>query len=524
MAIVSANDASYYFLFLIWFLTALLVHSLIKACFKLKPRSKVPHPPSPLSLPFLGHLHLVGPVLPKSFQALARTHGPLMRLRLGASSCIVASSASIARELFKTQELNFSSRPEFGSSEHFIYRGSRFIMAPYGDYWRFMKKLCMTKLLAVPQLDKFLDVREEEVERLVKSVMESARGGKASDLSKELTTFTNNVICRMVMSTRCSGTANDAEKIHELVKTCLELAGKLSVGDVLGPLRWLDFSGNGKKLEAALWEFDRIVERIMKEHEEKLINKSVTDRKDLMDILLETHNDPTAEMKITRKDMKSFVLDLFMAGTDTSSAAMQWAMAELINRPEAFKKLQDEINSVVGPTRLVQESDVPNLPYLRAVIKETLRLHPSAPLIIRECGEDCSVDSYLVEAKTRVLINVYAIMRDPEIWNDPDEFMPERFLESSGERIGEHQMEFKGQNFRYLPFGSGRRGCAGASLAMQVMHPAVGSLVQCFDWKVMEGEGAVDLSHGSGFAAEMAKPLVCRPVVRVNPFGHGTRK
>ncbi|KAL3715832.1 hypothetical protein ACJRO7_007565 [Eucalyptus globulus] len=517
MAMVSANDVFYCFLFLV-FLAALLVHSLIKACFKLKPRSKVPPPPTPLSLPFLGHLHLIGPVLDKSLQGLARNHGPLMRLHLGASSCVIASSASVAREMLKTQELKFLSRPEFGSSDHFIYRGSRFIMSPYGDYWRFMKKLCMTRLLAVPQLERFLDVREEEVQRLVKSVIGSARSGKASDLSKELATFSNNVICRMVMSTRCSGTENDAKEIHELVKACIELAGKLSVGDVLGPLRWLDFSGNGKKLEAVLWEFDGMVERVMKEHEEKLINGSVAERKDLMDILLETHNDPTAEMKITRKDMKSFLLDIFMAGTDTTSVATQWAMAELINHPGAYKKLQDEINSVVGPTRLVRESDIPNLPYLRAVVKETLRLHSSAPIILRECGEDCSVNGYLVEAKTRVLINVYAIMRDPEMWTDPDEFAPERFLESSDEKIGEHQMEFKGQNFRYQPFGSGRRGCAGASLAMLVVHAAVGSLVQCFDWRMMEGQGAVDLSQGPGFTAEMAKPLVCYPVVHVDPF------
>jgi len=210
--------------------------------------------------------------------------------------------------------------------------------------------------------------------------------------------------------------------------------------------------------------------------------------------------------------------DIFMAGTDTTSVATQWAMAELINRPETYKKLQDEINSVVGPTRLVRESDIPNLPYLRTVVKETLRLHPSAPIILRECGEDCSVNGYLVEAKTRVLINVYAIMRDPEMWTDPDEFAPERFLESSDEKIGEHQIEFKGQNFRYQPFGSGRRGCAGASLAMLVVHAAVGSLVQCFNWWMIEGEGAVDLSQGPGFAAEMAKPLVCYPVVHVDPF------
>ncbi|KAF8007165.1 hypothetical protein BT93_K1230 [Corymbia citriodora subsp. variegata] len=500
MAIVTANDVFSCFLFLVW------------------PRSRVPPPPSPLSLPFLGHLHLIGPVLPTSLQALARRHGPLMQLRLGASSCVVASSASIAREILKTQDVKFASRPEFASSEHFIYRGSRFIMAPYGDYWRFMKKLCLTRLLGAPQLERFLDVREEEVQRLVESVIECLRAGKASDLSKELTTFSNNVICRMMMSTRCSGTENDAKGIHELVKACMELAVKLSVGDILGPLRWLDFSGNGKKLEVVLREFDQIVERIMKQHEEKLINGSVADRKDLMDIVLETHDDPAAEVKITRNDIKSFILDIFLAGTETSSAAMQWAMAELINCPEAYKKLQDEIGSVVGPTRLVRESDIPSLPYLRAVVKETLRLHSPAALIIRECREDCSVDGYLVEAKSRVLINAYAIMRDPEMWTDSDVFAPERFLESSNGKTGEHQREFKDQNFRYLPFGSRRRGCVGASLALSVMHLGVGSLVQCFDWKMMEGEEAVDLSQGPGFGAEMAKPLVCYPVVHVDPF------
>ncbi|KDO57269.1 hypothetical protein CISIN_1g045055mg, partial [Citrus sinensis] len=459
MAITTAGDLLFYLVFLIWFITALLIHSFIKTYLKQAPSSISP-PPSPPALPLIGHLHLVGKVLPKSFQTLARRYGPLMQIRLGASACVVVSNADVAKEIFKTQELNFSSRPEFGSSEYFIYRGSRFVLAQYGDYWRFMKKLCMTRLLAVPQLDMFIDVREQEKIKLVESVMKCYREGKPCHLSSELTTLTNNTICRMAMSTRCSGSHNEAKEIEGLVRTCLELAGKVSVGDVLGPFKIFDFSGSGKKLVSALHKFDRIVERILKEHEEEAIKGFEADqRKDLMDILLEIYRDSNAELKLTKKDIKSFLLDVFMAGTDTSSAAMQWAMGELLNRPEAFNKLREEINAVVGPNRLVKESDVQNLPYLRAVIRETLRLHPSAPLIIRECAEDCMVNGSLVKAKTRVLVNVYAIMRDPELWANPDEFMPERFLERSGEKIGEHQMEFKGQNFRYLPFGSGRRGC-----------------------------------------------------------------
>ncbi|KAK8609226.1 hypothetical protein V6N13_025532 [Hibiscus sabdariffa] len=392
----------YYLPYLIWFIIVVVVHSLIKNF--LKPaRTLVPDPPSPPALPFIGHLHLVRSVLPKSFQDLARRYGPLMGIRLGASSCLVVSNAAVAKEVLKTHDLEFCSRPEFGSSEHFIYRGSRFILAQYGDYWRFMKKLCMTRLLAVPQLDKFADIRDQEKVKLVESVIECCKQGKACDLSSELTTLANNTICRMAMSTRCSGSGNEAAEIKELIRTCLNLSGKLSVGDILGPLKVLDFSGNGNKLKAALLKYDRLVERIIKEHQDKASEGFDENQKmDLLDILLEVYRDPTAEVKISMKDIKSFLLDIFMAG-------------------------------------------------------------------------------------------------------------------SSDEKIGEQQMEFKGQNFRFLPFGSGRRGCPGASLAMLVMHAALGSLVQCFDWEVEGGE-KVDLSPGPGFGSEMACPLVCYPTLRLNPL------
>ncbi|XP_075666024.1 cytochrome P450 93A2-like [Castanea sativa] len=157
---------------------------------------------------------------------------------------------------------------------------------------------------------------------------------------------------------------------------------------------------------------------------------------------------------------------------------------------------------------------MPNLPYLRAVIRETLRLHPSGPFIIRECAEDCKVNGSFVKGKSHVLINVYAMMQDPELWTNLDEFIPERFLESSDEKISEHQMEFKGQNFRYIPFGSGRRGCLGRSLAMLMMHTTIAALVQRFDW-TMKGRENVDLSLGSGFGVEIEKPLVCYRITRL---------
>ncbi|CAN0927695.1 3,9-dihydroxypterocarpan 6A-monooxygenase [Linum grandiflorum] len=504
----------YYSIFFIWlptsFLAIFLANSLIQKRHRIKKTSGGPPPsppPSPPALPIIGHLHLIGKVLPKSFQALAQSYGPLIQIRMGFSTCVVASNEAVAKEIFKAQDLNFSSRPEFGSSEYFIYRGSRFVTAQYGEYWRFMKKLSMTRLLSVPQLRLFADVVDEEKVRLIESAARCATDGRLFDLSR----LTNNTICRMAMSTRCSGTNKDAEEIAGLVKTCLQLAGRLSVGDILGPFRFLDFSGTGKKLVGALTKYDRIVSRIIKEHQEQALKMEsgiLKVRKDILDILLETYNDPNAELKLSENDIKSFLLDIFFAGTDTSSSAMQWAMGELINHPKSFKKLRAEIDSVVGPTRLVKDSDVPNLPYLRAVIRETLRLHPSAPLIIRECAEDCLVNGFSVKSKTRVLVNVYAIMRDPKSWTNPDEFDPERFMDI--------QMDYKGRDCLFMPFGGGRRACPGAGHGLMVTHSTVGALVQCFDWRVKGGMEKVDIKLVTGYSGAMASPLVCYPVSRLD--------
>ncbi|KAJ9686657.1 hypothetical protein PVL29_015501 [Vitis rotundifolia] len=477
------TDTTFYFVpYILCIIPSVLLLSFLKTL--VKPPTASRPPPSPPTLPIIGHVHLLTSTLPKCFQTLASRYGPLMQLRLFSSTCIVVSNAAVAKEVMKTHELAFASRPEFGSSEHFIYKGSKFIMAEYGPYWRFMKKLCLTKLLAAPTLDRLIHIREEEMEKLMDTLIQRSRKGEASDLSKELTTLTSNIICRMAMSTRCSRNGNEAEEMMELVKGVVELGGKLSIGDALGALGRLDLFGYGKKLEAKLRKFDN----------------------------------PSAEWKLTRTDIKSFFLDILLAGTDTQSVATQWAMAELINRPRVFHKLREEIDLIVGSTRMVKESDFPNLPYLQAVVKETLRLHTSAPFILRQCIQDCKIDGYDIKANTRVMISAFAIMQDPNSWEDPNEFIPERFWVNSGEKTVDHVMEMKGQDFRYVPFGSGRRGCPGAALASMVMQMTIGRLVQCFDWRVKDGEKA-DMNVGPGFSAEMKTPLVCYTSIHFDPFG-----
>ena len=213
-----------------------------------KPSTKFRPPPSPPALPIIGHLHLLGSVMPKSFQNLARLYGPLMQLRFGASTSIIVSNAEVAREIMKINELNFSYRPQFGSSNYFQYQGSYVITAPYGPYWRFMKKLCVTQLLSSSQLGRFTHIREQERMNLLRTLMECSNGGRACELCLKLTTLTNNIMCRMAMSTTCLEKDNDAKELHGLVREFLEVGAKLSVGEVLGHLGKFDLFGYGKRV------------------------------------------------------------------------------------------------------------------------------------------------------------------------------------------------------------------------------------------------------------------------------------
>ncbi|KAI3750207.1 hypothetical protein L2E82_20836 [Cichorium intybus] len=218
------------------------------------------------------------------------------------------------------------------------------------------------------------------------------------------------------------------------------------------------------------------------------------------------------EIKLTRENIKAFILDIIAAGTDTSAITTEWALSELINHPNIMKKVVEEIDQVVGKERLLQESDIPNLPYLQAIVKESLRLHPSAPLIQRLSTEDSIIGGYHIPAKTPIFFNVWSVGRDPSHWENPLEFRPERFEEK--------YFDLRGQNFQLLPFGSGRRMCPGISLGLMLVHVTLGCMIQCFDWKAGEDGNltSVDMEEGVGLTISRANPLVCVPVTRLDPI------
>ncbi|KAL3533878.1 hypothetical protein ACH5RR_007399 [Cinchona calisaya] len=485
---VFISNILFYSLFItIWFVSIFLIRSNVKQ--RSISKSQIQHPPSPPALPVIGHLHLLGPSIAKTFQALSARYGPLMRLNIILKNTIIVSDAATAKEILKDNEMSFASRPDFRCSGYNIYERYTFMFAEYGSYWRYMKKLFMSELLSVSQVNYFAGIRRDEMMKLLESLVSFSEKGKACNLGMELFRFTNNVTCRMLMSTRCSVSEDESKKIWDLVKEVEEVSLKFSMGELLGPLGKLDLFGHGRKMKALLLSFDSMVERIIAEHEKDMKSGKRGRNKDILDLLLEICMDENAEVKLTRMHIKTFLWELFMAGTETTMVAMQWTIAELINNPKQFKILRDEINRVVGSKRLVQESDIPNLPYLQGVVKESMRLHPPAALALRRCDKDCKINGYDILANERIIINLYSIMKDPNMWENPLDFVPERFMtKSQGGHIDQVDDTIKGQNFKNLPFGYGRRGCPGENLALASIHEAVATIVQCFDFEVEDGK------------------------------------
>ncbi|KAB1224799.1 Beta-amyrin 24-hydroxylase [Morella rubra] len=517
---INMTESHYYFLcFFLWLLSALLLRSSLKKRNKQVADLDLHLPPSPAALPVLGHLHLLGRSLYQSLDKLSSKYGPLLYLRLGPSRrLLVVSSASMATEVFKTNDLAFSDRPSFAFEEELPYGSEGFFSAKYGEYWRFMKKVCMTQLLGAKQLEQSRSIRREEIASLLCRVLESGQKKEVIDLGAELMKLTNNATCRLAMSTRVSGETNEAEQIRDLVKESLKLATKVCFGDVLGPFKRLSFWLYGKQAIDVTMKYDGILERIWKEHEETGHKEN---EQDLMDILLKVYKNDKAEFQMTRNHVKALLLDIFVAGTGSSGEVMQWTMSELINNPHILKKLREEISSVVGTGRLVDESDIPNLPYLQAVVKETLRLYPPLAVTTRECREHCKIKGYDIPQNTMVAINLYSVMRDPEVWDNPNEFRPERFLVSSTVEGHDNETTIKGRNLvDFVPFGAGRRGCPGSALAYNTINSTIASLVQCFDWKAGASgdEAKVNMEVGVGLSLAKAHSLVCLPVVLFNPF------
>ncbi|KAK1391100.1 3,9-dihydroxypterocarpan 6A-monooxygenase [Heracleum sosnowskyi] len=347
----------------------------------LKNRTSSGLPPGPLRLPVLGHLHLLAPIPHQALHKLSIRYGPLMRIFLGSNPCVVVSSPDMAKEFLKTHEASLSDRPQTVASVHLSYDSQDLMFAPYGPYWKFVKKLFMSELLGGQTLDLLQSVRRYEIQSMINVMFKKSLVGEAVNVGGELIRLTNNVISSMVMRKR-SESEEEAGEVRKLIKEIFEISGIFNLSDFIWFCKNLDLQGVKKRLLDVRGRYDQMMERIIEEHRHLRMKKTEAGNeadapKDFLDILLDMCEDESLEIRLSIDKIKAIVLDMFTAGTDTSASVIEWALAELINHPIIMEKARREIDTVVGKSRLVEESDIVNLPYLQAIVKETLRLHPT---------------------------------------------------------------------------------------------------------------------------------------------------
>uniref|UniRef100_A0A7N0UAF2 Flavone synthase II n=1 Tax=Kalanchoe fedtschenkoi TaxID=63787 RepID=A0A7N0UAF2_KALFE len=479
-------------------------------------------PPGPWGLPLIGHLHLIGPVVHRAFQSLSARYGPIVHLRFGSVPVVLVSSPDLAREFLKSHEITFSSRKHSLAIARLSYN-SPFAFAPYGPYWKFIKRISTVDLLGTRSIGKFLPIRRREVHRFLKVMKERADEAAPVNLTEEFLKLAYNIISQMMIGARPSDTQGQAEEVRTLVREVTKIHGQFFISDYVNILKGVDVNGIKERVERVFQRYDGLLEKIISEREGERRRRSCgadetgeDAAKDFLDILLDVMDDEHAEMKLTRNHIKALILDYFTAATDTSAIVMEWALAELINSPTIMQAGRDEIDRAVGKHRIVEETDVPNLPYLLAVMKENLRLHPPIPVVARRSTKEVTVAGYTIQEGSLLFVNNWGISRNPEYWDRPLEFRPSRFLEADGPDV-------KGQHFHVLPFGSGRRGCPGMSLAMMELPMVLAAMVQCFEWKLVAGSSGVNMVDGKlrldmteqpGLTVPRAHELVCVPVAR----------
>ncbi|XP_058068867.1 desmethyl-deoxy-podophyllotoxin synthase-like [Magnolia sinica] len=468
-------------------------------------------PPGPPKLPIIGNIHqLLGPLPHHILTDLARKYGPLMHLKLGHLSTIVISSSRMAKEIMRTHDLNFAMRPKLLALEITAYGSTNVTFSPYGDYWRQLRKICTLELLSASRVESFRSIREEEVSNLIWTVYNSA--GSPVNLSDMFLTIINNMISRATVGKTCK----EREVFIDAVKEGVKAVAGMDISDFYPSLGFLSLiTGLRFRLERIHRKFDRILSDIIKEHKQKHatvgMNCNESNDEDFVDVLLRLQLHGNLEFPLTTNNVKAIILDMMGAGTDTSSTFLEWAMAEMVKNPRVMEKAQAEVRQVFKGKGKVDERDTNKLNYLKLVIKETLRLHPPAPLVPRECREKCEIDGYEIPVTTRVILNIWAIGRDPEHWDDPDSFKPERFDGTS--------IDYKGTHFEYVPFGAGRRICPGMTIGMANVVLPLANLLYYFDWKLPSGMKGEDLDMTEAFSATIPRkynlclvPIPCIPL------------
>ncbi|KAF8675470.1 hypothetical protein HU200_047842 [Digitaria exilis] len=473
-----------------YFYQSLLLSLAALVKFALSPRAQLP--PGPWKLPVIGSMHHLVNVLPHlKLRDLAAVHGPLMMLRLGQTPLVVASSKETARAVLKTHDTNFATRPKLLAGE-------------------ILRQLCSAEILSPKRVLSFRHIREDEVSAAISVALKleeiRAVGPSAPvNLTVMFQSLTNSIVSRAAFGKK----RKNAPEFMAAIKAGVGLSSGFNIPDLFPT--WTTLLAKVTGMKRSLQDIHRTVDSILQETiderkailDEKLKSGAENAEENLVDVLIGLQGKGGFGFHLSNSRIKAIILDMFAGGTGTSASAMEWGMSELMRNPAVMKKLQGQIREAFQGKAEVTEADLQssNLRYLKLVIKETLRLHLPAPLLVpREGIEACELDGYTIPAKSRVVVNAFAIPRDPKYWDEAEEFKPEQF-EDGG-------IDFMGSSYEFLPFGSGRRMCPGFNYGLASMELVLVAMLYHFDWSLPEGVEEVDMEEAPGLGVRRRSPLM----------------
>ncbi|XP_057469329.1 cytochrome P450 84A1-like [Actinidia eriantha] len=483
-------------------------------------RRKLPYPPGPKGLPVIGNMGMMNQLTHRGLAKLAKQYGGLFHLRMGFLHMVAVSSPDVARQVLQVQDNLFSNRPATIAIRYLTYDRADMAFAHYGPFWRQMRKICVIKLFSRKRAESWESVRDE-VDSMIRTVASST--GSTVNLGELVFALTRNITYRAAFGSISHEGQDDFIKI---LQEFSKLFGAFNIADFIPWLGWADPQGLNERLAKARASLDGFIDSILDDHMHKHKTRCHKDSDqdqepttDMVDDLLAFYSeeakvtesdDLQSTIKLTRDNIKAIIMDVMFGGTETVASAIEWAMAELMKNPEDLKKVQQELSDVVGLHRRVEESDFDKLTYLKCALKETLRLHPPIPLLLHETADHAEVAGYSIPARSRVMINAWAIGRDPNSWSDPESFNPSRFLK-------ENVPDFKGSHFEFIPFGSGRRSCPGMQLGLYALEMAVAHLLHCFTWELPDGmkPSELDMDDVFGLTAPRAFRLMAVPTPRL---------
>lgn len=459
-------------------------------------------PPGPHPWPFLGNILHMGKKPHITLSSFAQSYGPLISLRLGTQILVVGSSVDAAIEILKNHDRILSARhvpraapvkkPEVNS----LSLGWTFECS---SRWKYLRTICRTELFSGKAIESQACLRERKVMEMVAFL--GTMEGMVVKVGEVVFATSYNMLSNVLLSRDFIVLGDESVDggMKGLVRTIVEVISAPNLADFYPILDGLDLQGLNKKSNESSKKMFSMWEGTVKERRER--NGCVSTEQDFLDILIENG--------FTDDQINQLYIELFAAGTDTSSSTIEWAMAELIKNPESMKKVREELAREITNKDALKESNLPQLLYLQACVKETLRLHPPAPFLLpHRALVSCEMMNYTIPKNSQVLVNVWAIGRDPANWKEPLLFKPERFLTTT--------LDFKGNNFEFLPFGAGRRICPGIPMAAKQVPLVLASLIHFFDWSLPHGNDPKELNMSEKFGVTLQKeqPLLLIPKVR----------